>query len=214
MFALVLGACAPSGTGSVSVPVQPWYCYEARDDYCPLQPRELGVPLYTDPLARDVDPEAGLRRSGLSSAIPVEAPDDVVELLQVLVADGEAAACLAMLDGDLEPQDPTQIMLQRPGIGILGGRRRRLGLAGRAARASVWRTERPRVMTRSARAMGSAAASKARAWPALSMPSCSRSWTAAGSFSSRKVFAIWARLLPTCWARSSWLRENSSISRR
>ena len=32
-------------------------------------------------------------------------------------------------------------------------------------------------MTRSARAMGSAAASKARAWPAVSRPSCSSSWT-------------------------------------
>lgn len=49
MFALVLGACAPSGTGSVSVPVQPWYCYEARDGYCPLEPRELGTPYTLTP---------------------------------------------------------------------------------------------------------------------------------------------------------------------
>jgi hypothetical protein len=49
MFALVLGACAPSGTGSVSVPVQPWYCYEARDDYCPIEPTELGRPYTLTP---------------------------------------------------------------------------------------------------------------------------------------------------------------------
>ena len=49
MFALVLGACAPSGRGSVSVPVQPWYCYEARDDYCPIEPTELGRPYTLTP---------------------------------------------------------------------------------------------------------------------------------------------------------------------
>ena len=49
MFALILGACAPSGRGSVSVPVQPWYCYEARDDYCPIEPTELGRPYTLTP---------------------------------------------------------------------------------------------------------------------------------------------------------------------
>ena len=73
------------------------------------------------------------------------------------------------------------------------------------ARRSVSRTESPLSTTFLARRSGASALSRARAWPALSLPSVSSSRTGSDSFSRRSVLAMWLRLLPMTFDSASWV---------
>src|SRR5580700_2068400 len=58
-------------------------------------------------------------RSGALAA-PRQPPHHLVELLEVAVADLHAAAGVAMVDADVEPERIGDALLERDGVGVLG----------------------------------------------------------------------------------------------